>query len=160
MRGIQGLGAAITLPAALSIVMNMFPEGAERNKALGIWGAMGAMGATIGVLAGGLLTRYLGWQYIFFLNVPIGAAVLVLAPRIVPESRLRSETAALRPVRSPHDHGRTGGLGLCHLPGAASGLGCYPDRGHARQRHRLYSSRSSSSRPGSRRPCSPCDYSV
>ncbi len=91
MRGIQGLGAAITLPAALSIVMNMFPEGAERNKALGIWGAMGAMGATIGVLAGGLLTRYLGWQYIFFFNVPIGAAVLALAPRIVPESRLRSE---------------------------------------------------------------------
>ena len=91
MRGIQGFGAAITLPAALSIVMNMFPEGAERNKALGIWGAMGAMGATIGVLAGGLLTRYMGWQYIFFFNVPIGAAALALAPRIVPESRLRSE---------------------------------------------------------------------
>jgi EmrB/QacA subfamily drug resistance transporter len=91
MRGIQGFGAAIVLPAALSIVMNMFPEGAERNKALGIWGAMGAMGATVGVLAGGLLTRYVGWEYIFFLNVPIGAAALVLAPRIVPESRLRSE---------------------------------------------------------------------
>jgi len=91
MRGVQGLGAAIVLPAALSIVMNMFPEGAERNKALGIWGAMGAMGATVGVLAGGLLTRYVGWQYIFFLNVPIGAAALALAPRIVPESRLRSE---------------------------------------------------------------------
>jgi EmrB/QacA subfamily drug resistance transporter len=91
MRGIQGFGAAITLPAALSIVMNMFPEGAERNKALGIWGAMSAMGATIGVLAGGLLTRYMGWQYIFFFNVPIGAAVLALARRIVPESRLRSE---------------------------------------------------------------------
>ena len=91
MRGVQGFGAAITLPAALSIVMNMFPEGAERNKALGIWGAMGAMGATVGVLAGGLLTRYMGWQYIFFLNVPIGAAVLALAPRIVPESRLHSE---------------------------------------------------------------------
>ena len=60
MRGIQGFGAAIVLPAALSIVMNMFPEGAERNKALGIWGAMGAMGATVGVLAGGLLTRYVG----------------------------------------------------------------------------------------------------
>jgi EmrB/QacA subfamily drug resistance transporter len=91
MRGIQGFGAAIVLPAALSIVMNMFPEGAERNKALGIWGAMGAMGATVGVLAGGLLTRYVGWEYIFFLNVPIGAAALALAPRIVPESRLRSE---------------------------------------------------------------------
>jgi EmrB/QacA subfamily drug resistance transporter len=88
MRGFQGLGAAIVLPAALSIVMNMFPEGAERNKALGIWGAMGAMGATVGLLAGGLLTRYVGWEYIFFLNVPIGAAALVLAPKFVPESRV------------------------------------------------------------------------
>ena len=91
MRGLQGFGAAVVLPAALSIVMNMFAEGAERNKALGIWGAVGAMGATVGVLAGGLLTRYIGWQYIFFLNVPIGAAALALAPKVVPESRLRAE---------------------------------------------------------------------
>ena len=88
MRFLQGLGAAIVLPAALSIVMNMFPEGAERNKALGVWGAVGASGAAVGVMAGGLLTRYAGWQYIFFLNVPIGAAALALAPRVVPESRL------------------------------------------------------------------------
>ena len=87
-RAIQGLGAAIMLPAALSIVMNMFEEGAERNKALGIWGGLGAGGATVGVIAGGLLTRYAGWQYIFYLNVPIGAAALALAPRIVPDSRL------------------------------------------------------------------------
>ena len=90
MRGLQGLGAAVVLPAALSIVMNMFSEGAERNKALGIWGGIGAAGATIGVLAGGLLTRYAGWQYIFYLNVPIGAAALLLARRVVPESRLAS----------------------------------------------------------------------
>jgi EmrB/QacA subfamily drug resistance transporter len=90
MRGLQGLGAAIVLPAALSIVMNMFDEGAERNKALGIWGGIGAGGATVGLIAGGLLTRYLGWEYIFFLNVPIGAAALLLAPRIVPESRLQT----------------------------------------------------------------------
>jgi EmrB/QacA subfamily drug resistance transporter len=88
MRGLQGLGAAIVLPAALSIVMNMFEEGAERNKALGIWGGIGAGGATVGLIAGGLLTRYAGWQYIFFLNVPIGAAALLLALRVVPESRL------------------------------------------------------------------------
>src|SRR5947208_12112078 len=88
MRGLQGLGAAIVLPAALSIVMNMFQEGAERNKALGIWGGIGAGGATVGVIAGGLLTRYAGWQYIFYLNVPIGATALALAPRIVPDSRL------------------------------------------------------------------------
>ena len=87
-RAVQGIGAAIMLPAALSIVMNMFQEGAERNKALGIWGGLGAGGATVGVIAGGLLTRYAGWQYIFYLNVPIGALALLLAPRIVPESRL------------------------------------------------------------------------
>jgi EmrB/QacA subfamily drug resistance transporter len=90
MRGIQGLGAAIVLPAALSIVMNMFEEGAERNKALGIWGGIGAGGATVGLIAGGLLTRYVGWQSIFFLNVPIGAVALLLAPRLVPESRLQT----------------------------------------------------------------------
>jgi EmrB/QacA subfamily drug resistance transporter len=87
-RAVQGIGAAIMLPAALSIVMNMFQEGAERNKALGIWGGLGAGGATVGVIAGGLLTRYAGWEYIFYLNVPIGAGALLLAPRIVPESRL------------------------------------------------------------------------
>jgi MFS family permease len=76
------------LPAALSIVMNMFAEGAERNKALGIWGGLGAAGASVGLITGGLLTRYAGWQYIFYLNVPIGAAALALVPRIVPDSRL------------------------------------------------------------------------
>src|SRR6266567_3991953 len=68
MRGVQGLGAAIVLPAALAIVMNIFPEGAERNKALGAWGAIAASGATVGLIAGGLLTRYIGWQNIFYLN--------------------------------------------------------------------------------------------
>src|SRR5216684_4427097 len=98
MRGIQGLGAAVVLPAALSIVMNMFSEGAERNKALGIWGGIGAAAATAGLLAGGVLTRYAGWQYIFYLNVPIGAAALLLAPRAVPESRLRSARRRYDPL--------------------------------------------------------------
>jgi EmrB/QacA subfamily drug resistance transporter len=89
MRGLQGFGAALVLPAALSIVMNMFTEGAERNKALGIWGGIGAAGATVGVVTGGLVTRYVGWEYIFFLNVPIGIGALIVAPRFVPESRLR-----------------------------------------------------------------------
>jgi len=90
MRGIQGLGAAVVVPAALSIVMNMFAEGAERNKALSAWSGIGATGATIGLLAGGVLVRYAGWRYIFYLNVPIGAAALLLARPVVPESRLRS----------------------------------------------------------------------
>ncbi|MEU9025235.1 MFS transporter [Actinomadura sp. NPDC048394] len=89
MRGVQGLGAAMVLPAALSIVMNMFTEGTERNKALGLWGAIGASGATVGVLAGGALTRYAGWPYIFYLNVVVGGAALLLTRRVVPESRLR-----------------------------------------------------------------------
>jgi EmrB/QacA subfamily drug resistance transporter len=88
MRGLQGLGAAVVLPAALSIVTNMFTEGADRNKALGAWGAIGGTAATVGLITGGLVTRYVGWQYIFFLNVPVGVAALLLARRIVPESRL------------------------------------------------------------------------
>ncbi|HEX9526284.1 MAG TPA: MFS transporter, partial [Streptosporangiaceae bacterium] len=109
MRFLQGLGAAIVLPAALSIVMNMFPEGAERNKALGVWGAIGASGAAVGVMAGGLLTRYAGWQYIFFLNVPIGAAALLLAPRVVPESRLATARRRYDPFGAV---AVTGGLSL------------------------------------------------
>jgi EmrB/QacA subfamily drug resistance transporter len=90
-RAVQGLGGAIISPAALSIVMTSFEEGPERNKALGIWGALGGSGAAVGVLAGGVLTKYLGWEWIFFVNVPVGALVLLLAPRIVPESA-RDET--------------------------------------------------------------------
>src|SRR5436305_7422038 len=89
-RGLQGLGAAMLIPAALSSVRNMFTEGAERNKALGIWGALGAGGASIGIILGGLLTRYAGWQYVFFINVPVGATVLLLARRAIPESRLET----------------------------------------------------------------------
>jgi EmrB/QacA subfamily drug resistance transporter len=86
-RAVQGMGAAFMLPASLSIVMNMFAQGAERNKALGIWGGVGAGGGTVGLIAGGLITRYLGWEYIFYLNVPIGILTLALTARVVPESR-------------------------------------------------------------------------
>jgi EmrB/QacA subfamily drug resistance transporter len=86
-RAVQGLGAAIISPAALSIVTTTFEEGAERNKALGIWGAIGGSGAAVGVLAGGVLTKYLGWEWIFFVNVPVGALALMFAPRFVRESR-------------------------------------------------------------------------
>jgi EmrB/QacA subfamily drug resistance transporter len=98
MRGVQGAGAAIVLPAALSIVMNMFAEGADRNKALGLWGGIAATGATIGLITGGLLTRYVGWEYIFFLNLPIGLAALALAPRVVPESRLETTRRRYDPL--------------------------------------------------------------
>src|SRR5436309_2352911 len=86
-RAVQGVGAAVITPSALSIVMTTFEEGAERNKALGIWGALGGGGAAVGVLAGGILTTYLGWEWIFFINVPVGALALLLTPRFVHESR-------------------------------------------------------------------------
>src|SRR6266511_595786 len=85
-RAVQGIGAAIISPAALSIVTTTFSEGSDRNKALGIWGALGGSGAAAGVLLGGILTKYLGWEWIFFVNVPVGALVLALTPAIVPES--------------------------------------------------------------------------
>src|SRR6186997_1807903 len=80
-------GAALISPAALSIIITTFEEGPERNKALGIWGAIGGSGAAVGVLAGGVLTKYLGWEWIFFVNVPVGIAAFLLAPRFVRESR-------------------------------------------------------------------------
>ncbi len=85
-RAVQGIGAAIISPAALSIVTTTFEEGAERNKALGIWGALGGSGAAVGVLLGGILTKYLGWEWIFFVNVPVGALVFALTRPVVPES--------------------------------------------------------------------------
>jgi EmrB/QacA subfamily drug resistance transporter len=87
-RTVQGLGAAIISPATLSIITTTFEEGAERNKALGIWGAMGGSGAAAGVLFGGILTKYAGWEWIFFVNVPVGALVLALTRPIVRESRV------------------------------------------------------------------------
>jgi EmrB/QacA subfamily drug resistance transporter len=90
-RAVQGLGAAIISPAALSIVTTSFREGAERNKALGVWGALGGSGAAVGVLAGGVLTKYLGWEWIFFVNVPVGILVLALTIPLVRESRLETD---------------------------------------------------------------------
>jgi EmrB/QacA subfamily drug resistance transporter len=87
-RTVQGVGAAIVSPAVLSIITTTFDEGAERNKALGIWGAIGGSGAAAGVLFGGILTKYAGWEWIFFVNVPVGALVLALTRPIVRESRI------------------------------------------------------------------------
>jgi EmrB/QacA subfamily drug resistance transporter len=92
-RAVQGLGAAIISPAALSIVTTTFDEGPERNKALGIWGAIGGSGAAVGVLAGGVLTKYLGWEWIFFVNVPVGILAFSLAPRFVRESKSDRESS-------------------------------------------------------------------
>ena len=86
-RAVQGVAAAIMTPTALSILMTTFPEGAERNKALGIWGSTGAVGGTAAWLIGGPVTDGLGWEWIFFINVPVAAAVATLAPALLRESR-------------------------------------------------------------------------
>jgi EmrB/QacA subfamily drug resistance transporter len=98
MRATQGFGAAMFLPAALSTVRNMFAEGAERNKALGIWGALAALGATAGLVFGGLLTRFAGWQYVFLVNVPVGVVALALIRRVVPETLVDVERRRYDPL--------------------------------------------------------------
>jgi EmrB/QacA subfamily drug resistance transporter len=86
-RAFQGLGAAVITPAALSILSTTFVEGRERNIALGVWGAVGGFGAAAGVLMGGVLTDALSWEWIFFVNIPVGLTALVLAPILLRESR-------------------------------------------------------------------------
>jgi EmrB/QacA subfamily drug resistance transporter len=85
-RAVQGLGGALLAPAALSLLMTTFAEGRERNLALGIYGAASGSGAAAGVLLGGVLTSYLSWSWIFFINVPVGVAAIVLAPLLLKES--------------------------------------------------------------------------
>src|SRR6201987_2604515 len=86
-RGLQGLGAALLAPAALSILTTTFSEGRDRNVALGIWGAASGSGGAAGVLLGGALTSALSWSWIFFINVPAGIAVFALAPFVLRESK-------------------------------------------------------------------------
>src|SRR6478609_1569306 len=86
-RALQGLGAAILSPAALSLVTTTFAEGAERNKALGVWGAVAAGGGAAGSLLGGVITQSLGWEWVLWINTPIGLAATALAPTVLRESR-------------------------------------------------------------------------
>lgn len=86
-RGVQGLGASLITPAALSILMSSFAPGPARNKALGIWGSLTGIASVFGVLLGGVITDGPGWRWIFWINVPIGLAAVVLAVRVLPESR-------------------------------------------------------------------------
>jgi EmrB/QacA subfamily drug resistance transporter len=86
-RALQGLGGALLAPAALSLLMTTFAEGRERNRALGIYGAASGSGAAAGVLLGGVITSYLGWSWIFFINVPVGIVAIALTPLLLRESR-------------------------------------------------------------------------
>jgi EmrB/QacA subfamily drug resistance transporter len=86
-RAVQGLGGALLAPAALSILTTIFPAGAERNKALGVWGAVAGSGGAAGVLLGGVITDALGWEWVLFINVPIGIVAALLSFRLIAESR-------------------------------------------------------------------------
>jgi EmrB/QacA subfamily drug resistance transporter len=89
-RGLQGVGGAIAAPTALSLIATNFPEGKERNRAMGVYASMSGAGGAIGLLLGGILTSYVSWRWIFFINVPIAALVLFLAPRALNESETTS----------------------------------------------------------------------
>ncbi len=91
-RAVQGLGAAILSPAALSIVTTTFRDGAERNKALGVWGAVAGAGGAAGVLLGGILTDTIGWEWVFWVNVPVGIGAAALTPTLIAESRAATAT--------------------------------------------------------------------
>jgi len=87
-RALQGLGGALLAPAALSIVVTTFREGHDRNVALAVWGAISGVGGAVGVLLGGVLTSYLSWSWIFFVNIPVGVGVLAVSPWLLSESRV------------------------------------------------------------------------
>jgi EmrB/QacA subfamily drug resistance transporter len=97
-RALQGIGAAIMTPTALSIITTLFEEGPDRNKALGIWGALGGIGATTAWLIGGPLVDGLGWEWIFFINIPVGLAALVLSPVLLRESRAATARRSYDPA--------------------------------------------------------------
>jgi EmrB/QacA subfamily drug resistance transporter len=97
-RVVQGAGAAIMTPTAISIISTTFPEGSERNKALGIWGALGGIGATAAWLIGGPLVDGPGWEWIFFINIPLGVAALALSPVLLRESRATTATRSYDPA--------------------------------------------------------------
>lgn len=91
-RGLQGFGGALLSPATLSLIMSNFEEGAERNRAMGIWSSMGGVGMSLGLLLGGVLTSYIGWEATFFVNVPIAIFAIALAPVVLLESKRSSES--------------------------------------------------------------------
>jgi EmrB/QacA subfamily drug resistance transporter len=97
-RVVQGIGAAIMTPTALSIISTTFPDGSERNKALGIWGGLGGIGATAAWLIGGPLVDGPGWEWIFFINIPLGLAALALSPVLLRESRAALERRSYDPA--------------------------------------------------------------
>jgi len=119
-RALQGVGGAIVAPAALSLITTNFPEGRPRNRAMGVYAAMSIGGAAVGLLAGGLLTTYLSWRWVLFVNVPIGIVVALMAPRVLGESQRH-------PGRFDLPGAVTGTIGLAALVYGLSSAGTTPD---------------------------------
>ena len=134
-RAIQGLGAAMISPAALAILMTTFAEGRERNIALGVWGAVGGFGAAAGVLLGGVLTDWLSWEWIFFVNIPVGLAALALAPRAAHREPRHARAQLRRPRRVPR-HRRLDDARARHHAGQRLGLDVGLDDRRLRPRRR------------------------
>ena len=122
-RAFQGIGAAIMTPSALSIITTTFPEGSERNKALGIWGALGGIGATTAWLIGGPLVDGPGWEWIFYINIPVGLAALALSPVLLRESRAVTARRSYDPAGALTAYGCPCLARLCARRGARSRLG-------------------------------------
>ena len=162
-RAAQGLGAAIISPAALSIVTTTFSDGAERNKALGVWGAVAGSGGAAGVLLGGILTDGLGWEWVLWVNVPVSLIAFALSPRLIAESRAEPRDPRLRRRRRGHRHRgaldprlrarrrqrRRLGLDPDDRPDRALGASCWPpsSRSSCARPSRWCRSRSSASAP-------------
>ncbi|NUT39202.1 MAG: MFS transporter, partial [Thermoactinospora sp.] len=96
-RVVQGVAAAIMAPTALAVLMNTFDDGKERNRAIGVWTGVGAFGATAALLVGGSITQGLGWEWIFFINIPLAGVVLVIGPRLLRETPIRSRERTFDP---------------------------------------------------------------
>ena len=131
-RAVQGLGAAIVSPAALSIITTTFSEGAERNRALGVWGSVAGAGGAAGVLLGGVLTSGLSWRWVLFVNVPIGVICVLLSPRLL--QPLGGRDAQLRHTGRDRRHGWSGAARLRARQRRQRGLGI--DRNGAADRRR------------------------
>ena len=160
-RALQGLGAAVIAPAALSILMTTFAEGRERNIALGVWGAVGGFGAAAGVLMGGIFTDALSWEWIFLINLPVGLTAMALAPVLLAESRdartssfdalgavlvTAGLSTAVFGITQANDYGWTSGKTIGIFTAAAVLLVGFVLR-ETRTRTRSCRSRSSRSRP-------------
>ena len=97
-RVVQGVAAAVMAPTAMAVLMNTFDEGGERNRAIGVWTGVGAFGATAALLVGGSITEGLGWEWIFFINIPLAGAVLVLGPRLLRETPVAAGRRSYDPL--------------------------------------------------------------